>query len=386
MKNIFRLFAVFAVLLSCNFTALAKEYTDVTNDHWAYCYIQELSEQNVVVGYPDDSFKPDAPITRAEFATMTIKALHQDSYNLTETVNFNDVDENHWGWENIQRAIYFDLLKGNPNGDFLPDENVSKAHVISVVINSLTTDELCLEDAKEILKENYSDYDSTPDWIIIQAAKAKKLGMLDYKPEVEETVTLDANKLATRADVTALLSKMLEQVKLNPNKKLAEVMPRIADGIVLKGTTTDGIIATIPAGVCFPITLSECISTQTNLTGQLFLAKIPQNLISEEKYLLFDKDDSVSGLILDVKKAKYFIRNGALVLETKSIKTQNNQIACFSALADTKLVTKGFWQKLYRAIVKGKKIEFNNGQSVNVILLKPITVNVSNGFVIENEE
>ena len=61
-------------------------YPDVPSNHWAAKQINELSEQGVVVGYPDGTFKPDELVTRAEFASMAIKALGQEiSHNLRNT-------------------------------------------------------------------------------------------------------------------------------------------------------------------------------------------------------------------------------------------------------------------------------------------------------------
>ena len=47
-------------------------YTDMDENHWAYQSIKFLTEVGVVVGYPDGTYKPDIPVTRAEFAKILV--------------------------------------------------------------------------------------------------------------------------------------------------------------------------------------------------------------------------------------------------------------------------------------------------------------------------
>ena len=73
-KNLLKGLCVLAALFMFNNPANAF-YTDMNETHWAYQSIKFLTEVGVVVGYPDGSYKPDIPVTRAEFASMAIKAL-----------------------------------------------------------------------------------------------------------------------------------------------------------------------------------------------------------------------------------------------------------------------------------------------------------------------
>ena len=63
-------------------------YSDMEENHWAYSQIKILTEKNVAVGYPDGSFHPDENVTRAEFASMAIKALGQENTTIAQPINF----------------------------------------------------------------------------------------------------------------------------------------------------------------------------------------------------------------------------------------------------------------------------------------------------------
>jgi len=343
-----------------------------------------MSYSGIVVGYPDKTFCPDNNVSRAEFATMAIKALKQEDAKLKYFPEFSDVSKDYWAHDMIQKASYFDLVKGTSDGKFLPEDTISKSHIISIVINSLTTQDMSIAQAKKILSKSYTDYQSVPDWVVVQAAKVESLGFLNKS--LNNAKTLNIEEPATRAEATVFLYNMMEQVRLYPNGKLAEVMPRTAEGIVLEKTSKDGKIVTIPAGTIFSIKMDEGLSSQEIGTGQLFLSRTPDNYVTKEKYLLLNKNDRILGQVIEAKKAKLFIRNGKLVLETRTIKTQNNQTAEFEALTTIEPHFEGFWQKLWRKIIKNAKIEVQNGDTVCVTLLKPLKVDVTNGWIIKDND
>ena len=370
---------IIAFLFVANFS-YAYDYTDLDESHWAYKYIQMLTDEGVVVGYPDGSFHPNEYVTRAEYASMAIKGLKMQDYYVKEVIEFDDIPLDYWAYDQIQRAAYFDLIDSN-NKTFNPDGTVTRAHAISIVVNALTTENLSEEKAREILKNTYLDYYIIDEKFIITAGKATLLGLVVEVPNKKNV--LDADKPATRAELCAFLFKMMEEAKLNPNKKIADAMPKVAQGIVIDNASVEGNVATIPAGTVLPIASANKYSTQTNVAGQEFLAKTSDNLVTKQNYLMFKKDDYIAGRILDVKKGIPFIRNGRFNLETKTIKTHNDQLAEFSAISDLSVEHNGFWQKVWHFIIKNDKIKLEEDSPVKVKLLKPIKIDLGNGWVIE---
>ena len=68
----------------------SSSYIDIPDNHWAYTEIKELQILGVMKGYPDGNFRPDNTITREEFATAAIKALKLDDYVVIDTLKFDD--------------------------------------------------------------------------------------------------------------------------------------------------------------------------------------------------------------------------------------------------------------------------------------------------------
>lgn len=361
----------------------AKEYKDLPKNHWAYKQIQLLTDFDVVVGYPDGLYRPEQPVTRAEFSSMVVKAFNQEKAPITNPVKFKDFTEKDWFYGVVQRAVMFDLLKGYPNGNFNPRGTVARGHVISTIVNALTTETISNQKAKDILENSYDDYDQIPDWLIIAAGKAEILGMVVKAPGEDNYI--NAQRPATRAELAAFLVKMLEQAKLNPNEKLREAMrPRMGEGIVIDAADVDGYIATIPAGTVIPVmVLNKQITCKKSNVDEDFLSKLPKNLVTKEKYLLLVEGDCLNGKITDVKRGRLFVRNGFVNMQTHTITTDRNQTAELLGDAVGGYRLEGFWKTLYLKVIKGHRIVIHEGDILNLKLQKPVRIDLTNGMILE---
>lgn len=381
MKNILKALLSVAVVAFGIMPAIA--FPDVNSDHWAAAEIKLLSEQGVIVGYPDGTFKPDDNVTRAEFAAMAIRALNQHHTKVVQPVNFTDVTVEHWAYEDIQKALYFDLISYEKEGElFRPDDSVSRAESMAVAVNALTTETISLEKAKSVLAKRYIDTHTVPEWFLIPAGKAEILGMIVVIPSAEKA-SLEAERPATRAEVAAILFKMMEQAKLNPNAKLAEAMrKKTGEGYVVPEATVQGSVGTLPAGSIVPIKLTTYISSQTSEGGAMYTATAPQNYVTKDKYILVRQGANLKGQLLDVRPGQYFVRNGVLVLKNALITTENDQTTNFNAVGEV-VKDRNWWMKFVRWAFKGEKLEVPADDVVNVKLLEDLRIDLTNGWIYE---
>ena len=367
----------------CLVSAPAFAFPDVEDNYWAAPQIKLLSEQGVIVGYPDGTFKPDANVTRAEFAAMAIRALGQQHTKVAQPVHFTDVNEEYWAYEDIQKALYFDLISCDKDGQlFRPEDSVSRAESTSIAVNALTTETISVGKAKEVLAKTYVDANTIPEWFIIPAGKAEILGMVVVAPTATKAA-LEAERPATRAEVAAILFKMMEQAKLNPNAKLAEAMrKKTGEGFVIEDATVQGSIGTIPAGTVLPIKLNSYISSQSSEGGAMYTARVPQNYVTKEKFILIREGAALKGQLLDVRPGKYFVRNGVLVLKNALITTENDQTTSLDATAEI-YKDRNWWMKFVRWAFKGEKLEVPAEGTANMVLLKPLKIDLTNGWIFE---
>lgn len=381
MRNLFKL--ALSALVTLVITIPAFAYPDVNSDHWAAKQIEVLTEKGVIVGYPDGTFKPDDNVSRAEFASMAIKALGQEHTTVAQPVKFTDIEPGFWAYDSIQKALYFDLISCPPEGQpFRPDDTVTRAESISVAVNALTTEQISDMKAKEVLSKKFADTNEVPEWFLIPAGKAEILNMLVTIPS-KDKAKIEANRPATRAEVSAILYEMMEQAQLNPNAKLAEAMrKKTGDGYVVENAFVQGSVGTIPAGAIVPVKLSNYISSQSSQPGEIYVASAPENYITKDKFILVYKGSNLKGQLLDVRSGKWFVRNGVLVLDNSLITTNNDQTTAFSGTGEIKK-DRNWFMKIVRAILKGEKLNVNPEDVVYIKLLKPIKVDLTNGWILE---
>ncbi|MBQ3262560.1 MAG: S-layer homology domain-containing protein [Oscillospiraceae bacterium] len=108
-------------------------FSDVPSFEWFNDQISTLARASVLGGYPDGSFHPNSPITRAELATILTRltVLEKTETEVTP-VNFKDL-AGHWAAANIRNAAANGWVNGYPDGTFRPDQNVTRAEAVTMV-------------------------------------------------------------------------------------------------------------------------------------------------------------------------------------------------------------------------------------------------------------
>ncbi len=188
-------------------------FPDVPNGYWASCPIDKLATNDVVVGYPDRLFKPSKTISRAEFATMLVKGFDQNMYSYAPEKLFSDVPTNHWANSAITVAVHQNLLKGYPNGTFMPNHNVTRAEALCALAKGVKCPEVDKCKAQQILSQ-YTDGNTVPEWAQIPIATALEKGALNDSPNPR---MIAPYKDATRAEIAAMLQNIRVNAGIDKN-------------------------------------------------------------------------------------------------------------------------------------------------------------------------
>ena len=112
-----------------------NSYTDVPADSWLNNAISTLSNMGIIDGYADGSFRPDAPITRAEFTKIAVSFFEYADYVYENT--FTDVRSGSWYTQFIAAAVEIGLIEGYPDGTFRPDNYITRAEACTIVNRTL---------------------------------------------------------------------------------------------------------------------------------------------------------------------------------------------------------------------------------------------------------
>ncbi len=111
-----------------HFTSTNK-YTDVAAGAWYNNAVSTLSAMGIITGYPDGTFRPNAYITRAEFAAI---AARFDTDGDKTLAAFSDI-ANHWAKDEISVAYNNGWVDGYPDGTFGPQRNITRAETVTLV-------------------------------------------------------------------------------------------------------------------------------------------------------------------------------------------------------------------------------------------------------------
>ena len=167
--------------------------------YWAQPYIEALIAKNVIAGFPDGSFKPTDPVTRAQFATILSKAFAPPSQRAAQ--EFKDVKSSFWAYGAIQTAYRGGFVAGYPGGLFQPQQAIPRVQSLVSLANGLS-----LKSDNPNALATYADATQVPKYAIdpVSAATVRQL-VVNYPVPTQ----LNPNRDATRAEVAAFVYQAL---------------------------------------------------------------------------------------------------------------------------------------------------------------------------------
>lgn len=188
-------------LLSANSAFAQTTFNDVPTGYWAQTFIQELASRDIIKGFPDGGFRPNEPVTRAQFAAMVSKAINKAP--VRGSVSFVDVASNYWAATAIQNSYTTGFLSGYPGNVFEPNQNIPRVQVLVSLANGLN---YSVSQAPETILQTYADASSIPNYARNSVASATENRLVVNYPNVQ---FLNPNQTATRAEVAAFIYQAL---------------------------------------------------------------------------------------------------------------------------------------------------------------------------------
>ena len=167
-------------------------FADVANGKWFNKAVSTMAKLGIVKGRSAETFAPDAPITRAEFAAICARFNTKP----TNTSNsFSDIS-GHWAEAEIERAVAFGWIAGYPDGTFRPDTYITRAEAMTMINRVLCR---MPQDEKDLLSTMVVWPDNKPtDWHYLAVQEATNSHEFERKGAVNETWT----KLTSAPDWT----------------------------------------------------------------------------------------------------------------------------------------------------------------------------------------
>ncbi len=170
--------------------------------HWAEAYIQAMVSRGLLTGFPDGTFKPEAPVTRAQYAALLAKVYDLPTVRSAST--FSDLPSNFWAFGAVIKSYQMGFIAGFPDGTFRPGLNLTRVQAMSSIVSGLG-----FKDGAASLLGIYGDRGQVPAYAAGAIATATQKQLVVNYPN---TRLLNPLRDITRAEVAALVYQSLVSI------------------------------------------------------------------------------------------------------------------------------------------------------------------------------
>jgi hypothetical protein len=165
--------------------------------HWAEVNIKRAVSEGIVKGYADGTFKPNATVTRAEFAVMLMNALKPAGKGVA--LGFNDSIPA-WAEPSIAQALEAKIIRGYEDGTFRSTASITRSELAVMIARAAGVD---LTTASFT---GFADDSQIPAWAKDEVAAVKKLGIVSGR----NGNLFAPNETATRAEAVTIIMNLLQ--------------------------------------------------------------------------------------------------------------------------------------------------------------------------------
>lgn len=345
-KTLLALSLTVVMVAGSSIPALAAIFQD-TQYHWAKNAIQQLSDERVIGGYPDGSFRPEGSITRAEFAAILVNALGLNAQS-SSYGSFNDVPSSHWAAAAIETVKSQGLVSGYPGGLFMPNKNISRAESLAILANAARLPLPDQNTANQILS-SYRDQSGIPTWARPAVAAAIQANLFANDPSSGNLI--EPMTPASRAEIAAMTSNLRANLGLaagsNNNQQTANTTPNNNNNgnwnqqqpsyntNTPNPNALQGRITAVPAATKFSGTLTSAISTGMNRVGDQVIMNIDQPLIGSDGGVVIPAGSKIVGQVASLEAPGMAGKHASMGINFTEIQTPDNRRFQITASVDT---------------------------------------------------
>lgn len=185
-----------------------KTFADI-QEHEAQRKIEELASRGIISGMDADSFAPDATMTRAQFASIVVRALGLPQ---KQADVFADVKKGDWYWSAVGTAYRYGLVSGRTETMFDPDGTITRQEAASMVTRAAKYCGMNTE-RNEYAIQNiltlFGDYTAVSKWAREGVAFCYDSNILD-----QSDWNIEPTRNITRSEVAEMLYHLLEQAEM----------------------------------------------------------------------------------------------------------------------------------------------------------------------------
>lgn len=162
-------------------------FSDLSEGHWGYLAVTEMAKKGVVSGYSDGTFRPDAKVTREQFAKMMVLALELPLVQ-PKTASFKDINSKHWAYKYVESAKnYLSGYKETEGSYFRGSRNALREDVACALVKAkgYQNEKVDLSRLSKLFKDSNQISASHKKYVLIAYDKGLISGYSDktFKPK-----------------------------------------------------------------------------------------------------------------------------------------------------------------------------------------------------------
>ncbi|MBJ6360759.1 cadherin-like beta sandwich domain-containing protein [Paenibacillus sp. GCM10012307] len=178
-----------------------NSFTDISG-HWAESSIIKAAADRIVNGFPNGTFKPNDPVTRAEFAVMLMNALKPQGEGAS--LSFTDASKiGAWAKTAVAQAVQAGIIHGYSDGRFRPDTQINRVEMAVMIAGALGGNYSVVQ------QTGFSDDTTVPNWAKSKVEAIRKVGIVTGR----DGNRFMPNETATRAEAVTVILRMLEKLE-----------------------------------------------------------------------------------------------------------------------------------------------------------------------------
>lgn len=184
----------------------AYKFSDMEG-HWARETVEKLASKGIVNGKSEGIFDPEGPVTRAEFASLVVRALDIKPAEGAASLAFSDVEQGSWYYESVAAAWSNGIISGYANGRFAPSDVVTREQMVKILIEAMKSKGMNEEsEAAQDALAGAADAGSISDWAVDSMKRAVSMGIIKGDPNSN----INPSAGATRAQSAVMISRILK--------------------------------------------------------------------------------------------------------------------------------------------------------------------------------
>jgi hypothetical protein len=181
------------------------EFKDVGN-HWSRDIVHEMGARLILNGYDNGMFRPDQPITRAEFAALMVRGLGLRVQK--QSASFTDVSRDDWYRDVVGTAFAYGLIRGFEDGTFAANELITREQAMAIIARALALTNLqgkTADQSENDIVRQFADASMVSSWAVRSVADSVHAGIVSGRGDG----VLAPRDNLSRAEAAALVQRLL---------------------------------------------------------------------------------------------------------------------------------------------------------------------------------